>query len=91
MGKPASHLSGKVLGKQKCFWEAELFHQFTLKGGVGGLPERVLVQSYPRNTSFQKIPGQAELSLMKIRSTRKVKNLISEEQRQPLEHVILLL
>lgn len=61
-----------------------------MKGGVGGLPGRVWVQSYPRNISFQKIPGQAELSLMKIRSTSKVKNLISEEQRQPLEHFILL-
>lgn len=39
---------------------------------------------------YKKIPGQAQLSLMKISSTRDVKNLISEEQRQPLEHFIPL-
>ena len=39
---------------------------------------------------YKKIPAQAQLSLMKISSTRDVKNLISEEQRQPLEHFIPL-
>lgn len=71
LGKPASHLRGKVLGKQRCF----LAHALVPK-----LPGESVGPRLPQEHKFSLSPAQAELSLLRIKSSRKAKNLTKENR-----------
>lgn len=78
----------KCLGSRDASWCT--LSSVHCEGWVRGITMESVGPRLPQEYKSSWNPGQAELSLLKIRSSRKAKNLIREGQRQPLEPFITL-
>lgn len=78
----------KCLGSRDASWCT--LSSVHCEGWVRGITKESVGPRLPQEYKSSWNPGQAELSLLKIRSSRKAKNLIREGQRQPLEPFITL-